>query len=64
MDFIIVILMLITCHLTLVEIDLERIHHCVKYDTPVPYKIPKPIMVSLWLHIAVIIGYVVKICLK
>lgn len=64
MDVIIVILMLISCHLTLVEVDLERVCHCIKHDTPIPYKMPTPVVVCIWLHIAAIIGYIVKICLK
>ena len=64
MDVIIVILMLISCHLTLVEVGLERVYHCIKYDTPVPYQMPAPTVVCIWVHIAAIIGYVVKICLK
>ena len=62
MDFIKIILMIVICHLTLIELGIDRVWHLLRYDTE--YKIPKSTIVMLWLYAACAVMFAIQAFLK
>ena len=62
MDFIKTMLMIVICHLTLIELGIDRVWHHLRHDTE--YKIPKSTIVMLWLYAAFAVMFAVLSFLK